>query len=179
MPIIPSRFFVIIIVVFRPCVYFIIILPFGRARGGKTIWRVISERPHGTGRWPFSLLSHGLSRNRADVLVPKEMRAATAAVCLWYRCASLVCVCVSLARAVSFPVLFFVQSIGARKTFNARWQSASALTGLFRALTGEEGGLPFLPIPLLPPRTPVLFACTMGRGRSSSACRRCQEQGPQ
>lgn len=51
-----------------------------------------------------------------------------------------VCVCVSLARAVSFPVLFFVQSIGARKTFNARWQSASALTGLFRALTGEEGG---------------------------------------
>lgn len=142
MPIIPSRFFVIIIIVFRPCVYFIIILPFGRARGGKTIWRVISERPHGTGRWPFSLLSHGLSRNRADVLVPKEMRAATAAVCLWYRCANLVCVCVcvSLARAVSFPVLFFVQSIGARKTFNARWQSASALTGLFRALTGEEGG---------------------------------------
>lgn len=89
---------------FRPRVSFIIILPRGRARGGKTIWRVISERPHGTGRWPFSLLSHGLSRNRADVLVPKEMRAATATVCLRYRCASLVCVCLSLGR---FPALYF------------------------------------------------------------------------
>lgn len=177
----PHAFLLLLLLLFfaRVCILLLSSLLAARAAGKRFGASLASAHtgPAG-GRFLFfltaSLETAPMSSFRRKCAPPQQLY-----VCGIGARALCVCVCVSLARAVSFPVLFFVQSIGARKTFNARWQSASALTGLFRALTGEEGGLPFLPIPLLPPRTPVLFACTMGRGRSSSACRRCQEQGPQ
>lgn len=85
---------------------------FWRVRGGKAIWRVISERPHGSGRPAGARFLFFLTAS-LDVLVPKEMRPPRQPLS---RLSVRTCersLCVSLTRADILP---FVQSIVARKT---------------------------------------------------------------
>lgn len=126
----PCRAFPLLFVSFFCIFLFSCVLSWlGRVHGGKTIWCVISGRPHGSGtsRCPFSLLSHGLS------MCPRSEGNARRRCLPAHTCASVVClVCVFSPGPISFPSC-----------------NPSAL-GRLLMRDGDRpvrfGGLPFLPI---------------------------------